>query len=121
MKTPVLSPGPMYRAKCGGWMSVIPVMVRWAQESYFIVCERVLEINMEVWGRAGQGRDAQHQIRLSPREYVARAVVGYSGKKCHWHTAGRPELDTGKRVQGRDAEFPTWTPSWPLTAWAWLA
>lgn len=63
----------------------------------------------------------QHQIRLSPREYVARATVGYSGKNCHWHTAGRPELDTGKRVQGRDAEFPSWTPSWPLTAWAWLA
>lgn len=54
----------------------------------------------------------QHQVRLSPRDYVARGIVGYSGKKCHWHTAGRPELDTGKRVQGGDAEFPTdWTPS----------
>lgn len=62
MKTPVLSPGPMYRAKCGGRVSVIPVMVRWAQESYFIVCERVLEINMEEIG-AGRGGAGTRSIR----------------------------------------------------------
>lgn len=43
-------------------MSVIPVMVKWAQESYFIVCERVLEINMEKIG-AGRGRAGTRSIR----------------------------------------------------------
>lgn len=62
MRTPVLSPGPMYRARCGGWLFVTPVMVRWAQESYFIVCEEVLEINLEEIGE-GQCRVGACSIR----------------------------------------------------------
>lgn len=36
------------------------------------------------------------------REHVARGIW----KKCHGHTAGRPELKRERKVQGGGTEFP---------------
>lgn len=39
---------------------------------------------------------------LLPRKHVARGIR----KKCHGHTAGRPEPERGGKVQGGETEFP---------------
>lgn len=54
---------------------------------------------------------------LLPREHVTRGTVGFTWKKCHWHTAGRSELERGRNVQGGETASPKdWTPIELLTA-----
>lgn len=79
------------------------------QKGFYMVCEQVLGVKLQ--SRVGGATCSTRW--LLPREHVARGIW----KKCHGHTAGRPELNRERKVQGGETEFPkNWTPVPLLTA-----